>query len=365
MKEAIKQLYLVGSSHRTAPLHVREQLAVPEDLADRLAENLHSMEGLDEWMLLNTCNRVELYLYGDRPNLPKEVATVITDLHGIDPTFFWNHAYQQVDEDGVTHAFEVASGLDSQMIGETEILGQMKAAYARAQQTRSVGPVLNRVFQKSFQAAKWARTHTGVGRGQISIGNIAAELAERICGDLSSVRILLAGSGEAGEKTAQALVSRGARTVTVTSRTAENALALASRLDATAMDFETFERSIQLFDVVIGSTAAPGSILTRKAVRGAMRQRRTVPLFLIDLALPRDFEPDCGKLPNVYLYNLDDLSAVANENLKSREAEVEACRKALHERATRVWHELTGRAKPTAKGTPQATDQKTPQAVSN
>lgn len=348
MSQPTKQIFVVGSSHRTAPLKVREQMALPDDLKQQLAQRLDRLEGLDEWLLLNTCNRVELYLVGEPASVPRSVARTLTELHGIEPEFFWLHAYQQQNQASVSHAFEVAAGLDSQMLGETEILGQMKAAYAEAQEHRSVGPMLNRLFQKAFQAAKWVRTHTAIGRGQVSIGNIAAELAERICGDLDRMRILLAGSGEAGEKTAQALLSRGANALTVTSRTAAHALTLAGRLNATALDFETFERSLSQYDVVIGSTSAPGHIITRPAIRAAMRKRRTVPLFLIDLAVPRDIEPACARLPNVYLYNLDDLSAVANENLKSREAEVEACRRALHERAAHFWNESIRRQQPPA-----------------
>ncbi|MGF1448532.1 MAG: glutamyl-tRNA reductase [Opitutales bacterium] len=346
MSPTTKQIFVVGSSHRTAPLKVREQMALPEDLKAQLTQRLDRLQGLDEWLLLNTCNRVELYLVGEPSSLPQNAAQTLTELHGIEPEFFWLHAYKQANEDSVGHAFEVAAGLDSQMLGETEILGQMKAAYAEAQDRRSVGPLLNRLFQKAFQAAKWARTHTGIGRGQVSIGNIAAELAERICGELTNARILLVGSGAAGEKTAQALLSRGANALTVTSRTAAHASALAGRLDATALDFETFERALSQYDVVIGSTSAPGNIITRKAIRAAMRKRRTVPLFLIDLAVPRDIEPSCARLPNVYLYNLDDLSDVANENLKLREAEVQACRQALRERATHFWNEAIRRQSP-------------------
>jgi glutamyl-tRNA reductase len=341
-------LFLLGSSHRTAPLEVRERFTLDERGLRRFAGIMERVAELEEWLVLSTCNRVECYGVGAAEELPEAVEQALCEVLGIEPALWERHAYAKGGQEAVEHAFAVAAGLDSQMLGETEILGQIKGTYARFQQLRTVGPVLNRVFQKSFQAAKWARTHTGIGKGQVSIGNVAAELALRICGDLNEARILLVGSGEAGEKTAQALRSRGASALTVTSRTYEKARVLADRLEATAIDFDTFERSLQLFDIVIGSTAAPGCLLTRGQLDKAMKTRRTVPLFLIDLAVPRDFAKNCAQVRNVYLYNLDDLSAVANENLEGRHAEVDACRAQLGQRAAAVWAQLSGTQTPDA-----------------
>jgi glutamyl-tRNA reductase len=338
------QLFLLGSSHRTAPLEVRESFALNADSAQALYTSLKEQAGLSECLILNTCNRVEIYGVANGPESRTRLEESLSRSHGFDTAAFVRHGFWLTGEEVVRHAFEVAAGLDSQMVGETEILGQIKSSYAGAAATASTGPILNRLFQKSFQAAKWARTHTGISRGQVSIGNVAAELAQRVCGELQEISVLLVGTGEVAEKTVQALVSRGASRVTVAGRNLIKARQLADSFQGPCMSVADVPRVLTFHDIVICSTASPEPLLRKDQVAPALRQRPTRPLFAIDLALPRDIEPAVGKLSNVYLYNLDDLAAIANENLKARQAEVEKARHALVERATHLWAHLCGRA---------------------
>ncbi|QYY35554.1 glutamyl-tRNA reductase [Ruficoccus sp. ZRK36] len=337
------RLFLLGSSHRTASLEVRETFALNTDSAQALYERLRQDAGLSECLILNTCNRVEIYGVADAVGSREQLEESLRRSHGFDTSAFLKHGFWLTGEEVVQHAFEVAAGLDSQMVGETEILGQLKSSYAGASGAAATGPVLNRLFQKSFQAAKWARTHTGIGRGQISVGNVAAELAQRVCGDLKDASVLLVGTGEVAEKTVQALVSRGASRVTVAGRNLIKARELADAFQGPCMSISDVPRVLAFHDIVICSTASTEPLLRKDEVAPALRQRPTRPLFAIDLALPRDIEGSVGKLSNVYLYNLDDLAAIANENLKARQAEVEKARHALLERAAHLWGHLCSR----------------------
>lgn len=339
MSKAGLQLFQLGISHQKAPLEVREKISTEGEKREALLGSLRTLSGLDEFLLLNTCNRVEIYGVGG-DHVSAEVVAHFCRIHAMDSAEFSRYGEQLCGESAVRHIMEVASGLDSQMLGETEIFGQVKQAYEAAGRDSTLGPVLHKLFQKAFHAAKWVRTHTDISRGQVSIGNVAADLAGRIFGNLKRSRILLIGTGEVGEKTAQALVSRGARTVAVTSRTAENAQRLALAIGGEAVLFDTFANALHDYDIIIGSTAAPDFVLTLEDVNKALGKRRTRPLFLIDLALPRDIDPDSSGLQNVFLYNLDDLSGIANENLRSREAEAERSRNYIEDKAARLWESL-------------------------
>lgn len=333
---AAPNYFVFGSSHHQTPLEVREQLAIARSKVAGLYRSLLTEARWQECLLLNTCNRVEIY--GVSTATPEEnpyqqVLDHLARAQGIDTEQIRPHSFWLTGEDAVRHAFEVASGLDSQILGETEILGQVKDSYAEAAKASATGPVLNRVFQKSFQVAKWARTHTGISRGSISIGNVAAELARRVCGQLAQASVLLLGTGEVGEKTAQALLSRGAQTVTVIGRQQDKAMALAETLGGSAASFANLPRLLPQADVVIGATASPTAVLSLQMLLAAMHRRPERPMFLIDAALPRDIDPAIQNIANVYLYNLDDLACIANENLKARQAEETRAREALAARA--------------------------------
>lgn len=344
MAEVLQSLFVLGSSHHEAPLEIRERFALSAEQSIQLQQELFDLPYVRECLVVSTCNRLEVYgLADNQPDIESIIRDHLCTQRKVDRALFDSHSFWHTNLNALQHALEVCSGLESQMVGETEILGQMKSAYLRAKEARCIGSVLNRLFEKSFQAAKAARTQTGITRGQISIGNVAVDLASRIFGKLSSSRVLLLGSGEVGEKTAQALKSRGVGDISVSSRTFENAHTLAHTLGGSAIEFEDFAQQLEHFDIVICSTAAPQVILTREILAPAMKQRPERPCFLIDLAMPRDIEPAVEKLENVYLYNLDDLSTIANENLQLRRSEIEQARSILKSHAWHLWLHLRRR----------------------
>ena len=234
------------------------------------------------------------------------------------------------------------------MIGETEILGQVKKAYNDACQRNVAGKMLNRLFQKGFQAAKWARTNTGISKGQVNLGNVLCELARRIFGQISSSRLLVVGAGEVAESTMEAFKSRGSQAITVTGRTFDwcplsrrKPDELAEKYGGFALSFNQFKDSLHLFDVILTSTTSGRSMISFDDINRAMNKRPAQPLFLIDASVPRNIEEKVSQIDNVFLYNMDDVSAIANENLKSRVSEVDRCRGALARRAKKLWEQMT------------------------
>jgi len=329
-------LVLLGASHHTAPMAVREKLAFDSARAELLAQRLQATPGIREFALLNTCNRVELYSVAQNPDAVQRLHATLCEVTGCAPNDLQDVVVRRDNHDAIAHLFAVASGLDSQIVGEVEILGQVKAAYDHALERKWTGPVLNRVFQKTFQAAKHIRTNTAIGAGQISIATVAVDLAGKIFGELESVKILVVGAGEIGLKAAQAFQSRGAKSITVASRTLSRAEETAAATGGWAATMAELPELLAASDVVASSTSSPDAIITRELAAAAMK-RRARPLFLIDLALPRDVEPACAHLPNVYLYNLDDLARIAETNLAQRQAEVAKCRAILAERTAQLW----------------------------
>lgn len=330
-------LVLLGASHHTAPLAVREKLAIDSARAAVLADKLRATPGVREFALLNTCNRVELYSVASGAHAVDAVRRTLSDVTGCAPAELEGVVVQRENHDAIAHLFEVASGLDSQIVGEVEILGQVKSAYDRALEHKWTGPVLNRVFQKTFQAAKHIRTNTAIGAGQISIATVAVDLAGKIFGELDSIKVLVVGAGEIGLKTVQAFQSRGARSITVASRTLSRAEETAAAAGGWAATMADLPDLLAASDVVASSTSSPNAVVTRELAAAAMKRRAGRPLFLIDLALPRDIEPDCAAVSNVYLYNLDDLAQIAESNLAQRQAEVAKCRAILAERTAQLW----------------------------
>ena len=340
MEPTPRVLFLLGASHRTATLAVREKLSLDETRAAALTARLRAITGVNEFTLLNTCNRVELYGVAHAPETIAALRTALCEITGCTPAELDAAGFLRHNHEAIAHLFSVASGLDSQIVGETEILGQVKQAYDAALAQRWTGPVLNRVFQKTFQAAKHVRTHTGIGAGQISIATVAVDLAGRIFGELATSRVLVVGAGEIGLKTAQAFQSRGATGITVASRTLSNAEAAATLTGGWAASLAELPELLATADIVASSTSAPGFVLTHDLVAAAMKRRAARPLFLIDLALPRDVDPATAGMPNVFVYNLDDLAKIAEANLAQREAEVARCRVILAERTAALWPQV-------------------------
>lgn len=336
-------LFVVGVTHHTAPLEWREKLALGPDKLPAFQQQVAALAGLQELAILNTCNRIEFYGVASESTALDTLRDTFCTAQEIDVAAFDAMQLRQTGADVIRHLTAVSAGLESQLIGENEIFGQVKTAYADAQNSGKVGPILHKVFQKTFQAAKQVRTQTAISEGQVSIANVAVDLATSIFGDLADARILLAGAGEIGEQSAKAFRSRGASKLTVSSRTMDNAMALAESLDGVALPFDKLPHHLAEFDIIVCATAAPGSILTHDALTTAMRKRPAAPIFLIDLALPRDIDPSTAEIDNVYLYNLDDLAQISNENRAARVAETEKARELISEKAATLWESLSRR----------------------
>ncbi|MGA1204572.1 MAG: glutamyl-tRNA reductase [Opitutales bacterium] len=343
MSTDFNRLVTIGCNHHETPIEVRERLALSSDDARQLQARLKSHPSISEAAILNTCNRMEIYLVLTNGNAMEHVSFLLGMIDGFPVEEFAAHAYQHEDLDAINHGFRVAAGLDSQMVGETQILGQMKSSYATAKGERTVGPVLNKLFQKSFQAAKWARSETRIGSGQVSLGNVAVELATRIFGKLTVSRTLVIGSGDVGKEVAKAFRSRGVACMSIASRTHERAEKLSREVDGLVIPFNTWQDTLPYVDIGIFATSSPQPILDKATLGKVLGKRPQKPLFLIDLALPRDINADAATLPNLYLYNLDDLATIANENLKNRQMEVETCLQELERKASYTWRALKGR----------------------
>jgi glutamyl-tRNA reductase len=356
-------LFVIGATHHRVPLSVREKLALSAANAAALQDEFASIVGLKEFAVLNTCNRVEFYGVAASGDAAARVTAAFCARQNFDRAEFERIRLNLRGRDAVQHLVEVSAGLDSQMVGETEIFGQVKEAYAKAQAEGRTGPILNRVFQKGFQAAKHVRTNTAITEGQVSVANVAVELALDIFGSLKNTRILLLGAGEIGEKTAKAFQSRGAAALTVASRRFERAMELATALGASAMPFEQREARLSEFDVVVCATSAPDVVVTNAAARAAMQKRPARPLFFIDQALPRDVDASVSDIQNVFLYNLDDLARIADENRAAREAELTKCRAIVAEKAEALWRQIAPQLASLASGENGTPPNAAPQAA--
>jgi glutamyl-tRNA reductase len=325
-------------------------LALGAEAEAELAQELAEIASVQEIAVLSTCNRVEIYGVAAADEAMDQVVAAFCTRQHVDAREFGRFGFVARGLDAVQHLFEVASGLDSQVLGETEIFGQVKRAYAAAQARGSVHAVLNRVFQKAFQAAKHVRTNTAVTAGQVSVANVAVDLALDIFGSLEGVRVLLIGAGEMARKTGRAFASRGAGNLTVSSRSLERASQLASELGAGVLPFEERETRLAEWDIVACSTSAPNAVISAGAVRCAIRERAARPILFVDLAMPRDIDTGAADEANLYLYNLDDLAQIAEKNRLARLAEAERGRVVLSLRADSVWQQLQRQLAPGASG---------------
>jgi glutamyl-tRNA reductase len=332
-----RALFVIGSSHHQTPLAIREQFALSNEQAIDLQNTLHAIEGINEILILNTCNRLEFYGVSSISDISQKIIDQLVLKHHFDRNLFEEHAFFKRNLEAIQHILEVAAGIDSQMIGETEIVSQLKSSYAAASIAKTTGPILNRLAERALQAAKVARSQFAITTGQVTVGSVTVELAERIFGNLTHSHILLLGSGEVAEKTAQSLRSRGAASITVSSRRYENARKLAHRFTGAAIDFEDFPSQLANYDIIIGSTRAPGVILSFDRIQNALKKRPDRPFFLIDLAVPRDIDPTLQSLESVFLYDLDDLASIANENLCQRKSEIDKVRASLNRSAWNIW----------------------------
>jgi len=318
------QLLLVGISHRTAPVELRERV---DFQARGVAEALRSLAGRGstrEAVVLSTCNRAELYVACDEASATRhDLVRFVSDFNGVGAGDLAPHVYDVTDIDVARHLFRVAGGLDSLVMGEPQILGQVKDAHTIAAESRTAGPVLNRLFHASFAVGKRVRSETGLGSGAVSVSYAAVALARKIFGDLTGRSVAVVGAGEMGKLTALHMKSQAVRHVTIVSRTMAHAARTAEAIGgASAAPWEELDGVLSASDIVITATGAARPILTKAHIESIMRPRRNRPLFIIDIALPRDVEPAAGEIEQVFLYNIDDLQATVRENLARRASEV-------------------------------------------
>ncbi len=319
-------LVVLGVSHHSASVEIRERFAYAESQVVPTLTKLREAGLAREAVLLSTCNRVELYVATDL--VPREAAEALRSFLVADRAFgtaLTNELYAHVERGGVEHLFRVACGLDSLVLGETEILGQLKKAYDVALAAGHTGKVLNKSFQSAFSVAKKVRSETQIQRGNTSVASVAVDLAERIFDDLGKRDVMVIGAGDTSEKTARALLSRGARSLFVSNRSFERAEALATELGGRAIHFDDWEKEFGRIDIIISSTSAPHYVLDRPKLEKLLRQRGPRALLIIDIAVPRDIDPEVKLLEDVFLANVDDLQAVADEHVRNRREEIVRC----------------------------------------
>ncbi|HEY3863914.1 MAG TPA: glutamyl-tRNA reductase [Verrucomicrobiae bacterium] len=327
-------LVVIGLSHHSSPVTVRERFAFSETALPGALEALRTAGLAREAVILSTCNRVEIYAASDLPE-GQAIAGLrqfLFDFHRC-PAPSGGEIYGRAGRQGLEHLFKVACGLDSMVLGETEILGQLKKAYDAALRARHTGAMLNKAFQRAFYVAKHIRTETNIQRGSVSVGSVAVELAERLFSSLGEHPVMVIGAGETSEKTARALLSRGARSILVSNRSHERAVELARELGGRAIGFDDWAAEFPAIDILISSTSAPHCILDRAKLEPLMKARKNRPLLLIDIAVPRDIDSSVNFLDNVYLYNIDDLQAIAGDYLRQRQDEIVRCEAIISEKA--------------------------------
>ena len=312
-------LFCIGISHHTANVDVRERYVRNHDVERSLRETA----GCAEALVLSTCNRVEVYGVADRHIESEAIARCLTaeeNQVGDDAAAF----YRFDAESCVHHLFRVTSGLDSMVVGETEVLGQTKQAYEKARSSGGAGAYLHRLFQRAFRVAKHVRSQTEITRGAVSVGSVAVELAGKIFGELNKRKVLILGAGETSERTARALASRGVRDLRVTNRSGDRAEALAAAVGGRAVPFAGWESQCREVDILISSTSAEEPLLTREKLAPILHVRWDRPLFIIDIAVPRDVAPDVNEIEGVFLYDIDSLQSIADQSLALRKQQITA-----------------------------------------
>ncbi len=325
-------LLALGASHKTAPLPLRERLALPEGRAARVLAELVSHDEIHEAVAISTCNRTEIYLVtGDQVEAETVALGALARQAGIPPTELLGRIYSLRGLEAVRHLFSVTAGLDSMIVGESEVQGQVKRAHELALVEGVAGPLTNRLFRDALGTGKRARTETGVGRSHVSIASVAVDLARAALGDLESRRVLVIGAGGNGELTARALRAAGVDTVWVANRRHDRAIGLAQRFGGVAVRFEDLPAEITQADIVVSSTSSPHQIVDREELAWVMEQREGRRLLLIDIAVPRDIDPGVRGLPGVTLYDMDDLQREVARNMSGREAEATKARTIVDE----------------------------------
>ena len=318
----MSELLLLGTSYKTAPLALRERVALTGKGTEQLLAELHAFPDVHEAVILSTCNRTELYLVvGDKVEAETAVVSQLARRAGLRPTELLEGVYSERNCDAARHLYRVASGLDSMVVGEAEVQGQVKQSYEVALDGGTTGPMTNKLFRAALETGKRVRTETAIGEGRQSVASVAVDLATDTLGDLKRRHVVVIGAGETAELTAQALHQHGVRTLFVANRRRERAESLAQRFGGRTLDFAELPAELLRADIVVASTASPHALIDAEVLSEVMQERGGRPLLLIDLAVPRDIEPACGGLPGVTLANVDDMRAVVERHTLVRHGE--------------------------------------------
>ena len=313
---------LIGINHKTAPVEVRECIAFTEDESASALQALSGIPSVKEALLFSTCNRVEvLVVTTNKAEAIDATKDYIAEANKIPRAEFEDSLYVHEGDEAVRHIFRVASSLDSMVVGEPQILGQVKDAYRKATEVKASGVILNRLLHRTFFVAKRIRTETGIGDHAVSISYAAVELGRKIFGSLENKNVLLVGAGEMAELAVEHLIRNKAGQIYVANRTFENGVELARRFNGQPIRFEEITDSLERADIIISSTGSPDYVINRGQVKGIIRKRRNRPIFFIDIAVPRDIDPQVNRLTNSYVYDIDDLQGVIDDNIEDRQRE--------------------------------------------
>jgi glutamyl-tRNA reductase len=324
----MQRLLLLGLNHATAPLEVREKVTFSGDGRDRAVDALRAQFPDAEITLLSTCNRVELYAARELHGRPRaeEMIEFLANFHGVDAAVFAQHLYQKSDKDVIAHLFTVAASLDSMVLGETQILGQVRDAYDAARERGATGALLNPLFQRALATGKEVMSATAIGEGRISVASVAVDYARRIYDSFSDKVVLIVGGGEMANLVLQSFAQLAPKRLLICNRSPDRAAELAQKFNGQAVPFENLNDHLIAADIVVSSTGASQAIITAKQIASLRKAMRYRPIFMIDIALPRDIEPAVGEIENVYLYNIDDLQQVVSGTMEQRKEAVEAAR---------------------------------------
>jgi len=312
-------LFTIGISHHTAPIEIREKVAIARSDYSERVRQLCALPGVEEVVIVGTCNRTEIYCLSTAAG-KGELVDWVHRVNDLPPGELDRHLYQHEGEHAARHLIRVASGLDSLVLGETQILGQLKEAWQQAHDAGSLGKVLDRLFQHTFNAAKSIRTNSGISDHTVSVAYTAVVLARQIFGDLGTKTVVLVGAGEMVQLCGRYLRDHGIANLLIVNRSREKAEEIAAELGASALTLDQLDQALPRADILISSTASPEAVIRKQDIKAALRKRRHRPMFLVDIAVPRDIEPEIAKIKDVYLYTIDDLQQVVDENMEQRNA---------------------------------------------
>jgi glutamyl-tRNA reductase len=338
-------ILLLGLNYKTAPVEIREKFTFSDDGTARALHHLSQTKSIAECIILGTCNRTEIYVVCDQLRTGRcETRNFLAEWFGVDKESFQDHLYVKENEEAIEHLFRVACGLDSMVVGETQILGQVRDAFLFAQQHETTGTVFNTLFKQAITFAKRAHTETGIGQNAVSVSYAAVELGKKIFGSFAGKEVLIIGAGKMSELTAKHLHANGSEHVRVANRTLERAQLLAEKFQGDACTMEQLPQALLAADIVISSTGATGYVITKEQLKPIMKQRKHRPLFMIDIAVPRDLDPSIHDLDNVYLYDIDDLEGIVASNLAERSREAERLEGMIREEvvAFTTWYQTLG-----------------------